>query len=822
MFQQLTPNENINPPTYSLPVPLTQLIGREHAIDDVLTLLRQSNVRLLTLTGSGGIGKTRLAIQVATELLHDFADGVCFVPLALINDPELVLPTIAQTLGLREKREQSAQEQLHMHLRTQRILLVLDNYEQVEATAPLLVEILASCPLLKILVTSRSILHVQGEQEYPVALLALPHPTTNSDILTQYASVALFLDRVRASKPYFQITPANASVIAEICIRLDGLPLAIELAAARLNVLSVEQIAMRLNEAWRLLTSDSKTALPRHQTLRATIEWSYSLLSEQERTLFRRLCVFAGSWTLEAVENICADSEIEEEHVLELLSHLIDKSLLHTQERNGVVRYWMLQLIQQFGQEKLEAGDEAANIRTRHRDWYLWLAEQAAPELVGRQQAAWLDSLEVEHDNIRLALRWSLEQREGEKAAGIGVSIWLFWLLRGYLREAQQWLTRTLAELPEPTSVRAKVLWATGIISGRLGDSSRATSLLEESLHMWRILGDKKGIASTLSSIGVGALSHGDYEQAMIHFEEGFPLLLEVGDTQGAAVALSSLGVIHFYRGNHEQARSLCEESLALCRDVGDVRGIAATLVNLAMMSLERGNYEHAKKLCEESLSLRQQVGDKGGYAHTLAMLGRVAFFQHRYEQATLYYKESLVLRQELEENDGVAAALEGLAGIRAVHRQVRGAITMLSVAEVLRATTYTTLSPVDRAFKERVLATIRAEMSERDFTATWDEGRSLTPEQALAFQEPLTLPIAQSPLVHAISAPPLSDANELTAREMEVLRLVAQGLADKEVAGRLMISPRTVQGHVRSIYNKLNINSRSSATRYAIDHKLV
>src|SRR6266699_1898501 len=697
-------------PQSSLPTPLTSLIGREYDILTVSRLLQRPDIRLLTLTGTGGIGKTRLAVQVATELLQDFTDGVCFVSLSTISDPEFVLPTIAQSLGLREIRGQSMQEQLHACLNAQRLLLVLDNYEQVVVTAPLLAEMVANCPHLKILVTSRARLHVRGEQEYSVVPLAIPNlgQLDFYELPTPYASVALFLERAQAVRPEFQMTPENAHAIAEICVRLDGLPLALELAATWVKVLAVKQIAARLSNASRLLKGLDRTALPRQQTLQATIEWSYQLLSEQERTLFCRLCTFAGGCSLEAAEAFCAGDGIEEKQVLELLSHLIDQSLVHMQEeRIGDARYRLLEVIWQFGREKLEAKGEAIILSRRHRDWYLGLAEQAEQELTGTHQGAWLDRLEAEQENVRAALGWSLEREEGEEAARIGVSLWPFWILRGYMSEGREWLDRTLAKLPDRTAVRAKVLWATGIITGRLGDSMRATHLLEESLEVWRTVGDKKRIASALSTLGVAAQRQGDYEQATARFEEGLPLLREVGEKQWTAIVLSSLGLIALYQGNHERARALCEESLALFRGSGDTRGIASVLTNLGMMRLEQGDDVQAARLCEESRALRREMGDKGGSAHTLLMLGRVALSGHQYQQAAIHYKESLAICQDLGEKEGIALALalEGLAGISAALGQARSAARLLGTAETLRDTTDVALSPIDRAFNERTLA---------------------------------------------------------------------------------------------------------------------
>jgi ATP/maltotriose-dependent transcriptional regulator MalT len=388
------------------------------------------------------------------------------------------------------------------------------------------------------------------------------------------------------------------------------------------------------------------------------------------------------------------------------------------------------------------------------------------------------------------------------------------------MSEGREWLDRTLAALPDRTAVRAKVLWATGIITGRLGDAIRATHLLEESLEVWRTVGDKKRIATALSTLGVAAQRQGDYEQATARFEEGLPLLREVGEKQWTAIVLSSLGLTLFYQGNHERARALCEESLALFKDSGDTRGIASVLTNLGMMSLEQGDDAQAVRLCEESLSLRREMGDKGGSAHTLLMLGRVALSGHQYQQADIHYKDSLAICQDLGEKEGIALALEGLAGISAALGQAKSAARLLGTAETLRATTDVALSPIDRAFNERTLASVRARLGEHVFHTERNEGRAFTLEQALALQEPLAPTMQSSPMFTPIPSPP--SPNELTAREVEVLRLVAVGLSDSAVAERLVISPRTVQGHVRSIFNKLSVNSRVAATRYAIEHQLV
>jgi predicted ATPase/DNA-binding CsgD family transcriptional regulator len=814
----------------NLPIQLSSFIGRERAIAELKSLL--STTRLLTLTGAGGSGKTRLALQVATNLLAEFEHGVWWVELDALTDPTLVPQQVASTLGLAEQPGRQLMDTLSDALQPKKLLLVLDNCEHLIATCARLVEtLLRSCADLRILTTSREAFTIPGETVWPVPSLGVPdaYHLPPREGLVKYEAVQLFIERAMSVLPTFRLTQENASALAQVCRRLDGIPLAIELAAARVKVLSVEQIAARLDDSYRLLAGGSRTALPRQQTLQATIDWSHHLLSEKERILFRRLSVFMGGFTLEAAEAICAGNGIEQDEVLDLLSHLVDKSLVAVAERGGEARYRLLETIRQYGQDKLQEFGEAANLRRNHRDWYVGLAERAeVQDILGTRLGSWFDRLEVEHDNLRAALGWSLEQQEAETAARMGAAIWRFWLLRGYMSEGRRWLERALAGFSERTAVRAKALHAAGVLASYQDDYQRAKPLVEESLEVWRVLGDRQGSAYALHSLGLLAQNGGNYEGAVSFFEESLQLSRELENYHGMTLTLAGLGLTVLYLGDDERASVLCEESLALSRERGDLRGIASALTNLGMTVLERGDDERARTLCEESFAMRQKLGDKGGSAHTLAILGRIALHQSAYERATTCFEESLTLRQETGEKEGIATALEGLAAVAGVGGQPISAARLYGSAESLRDTLDAPLTPTDRSYYEQTVAAVRAQLDEATFQRAWAEGRAMTLEQAIAAAKQVKAPehitpaSVRTPVGTSSTSPSRGNPFGLTAREIEVLRLVTQGLTYAQIAEQLIISPRTADAHLRSIYGKLGVTSRSAATRCAIEHKLV
>jgi len=827
--------------TSNLPAYLTPLLGREQEVQAVCSLLKRPAVRLLTLTGPGGVGKTRLGVQVASDLVHDFANGVRFVSLGPISDPELVIPTIAQALDLPEiedagQGQTQPLQRLKTYLCEKRVLLVLDNFEQVVTAAPALVELLGACPGLKMLVTSRAVLRVQGEYESAVPPLALPalKAPPDAEAVSHSAAVALFLQRAEACRPDFHLTAANAPVIAEMCVRLDGLPLAIELAAARIKLLPPEALLARLEHRLAVLTSGARGLPARQQTLRSTITWSYELLPAAEQRLFRRLSVFVGGCTLGAVEAVCSEADAAASDVLDGVASLLDNSLLQqTEQAEEEPRFVMLETIREYARECLEASGEREGMRRAHASYYLRLAEAAEPKLASAEREQWVHRLEQEHDNLRAALNWSVERKEAAIAVRLGGALWRFWFLQGHLSEGRQWLEKALAiagsesgglTIQVPAAVRAKALGGAGVLAHYQGDYRQAKLFCEESLALFRALGDKKGMAASLNGLGLIARARNDYAEAQALHEESLAILRALGDTWGIAETLSLLTrVAFFYQEDYTAGKSLHEESLALFRALGDRRGIAQTLGILGYIAFLQEEDATALTSIEESLALYRELGDRPYSARLLHLLANAAFVKGDYAKACTCYEEALTTFRELGEKWFIAICLEGLAGVAAAQSQPEWAAHLLSAAALLREALGVSPPPPNLANYERTVATTRAQLGEERFAAAWAAGREMTLEQVLARREratPPTVPTIPQP-TGTVALPPTAPF-ELTPREVEVLRLVAAGLSNAQMAEHLIISPRTVHAHVRSIYSKLGITSRTAATRYAIEHQLI
>ncbi|MDQ7842645.1 MAG: tetratricopeptide repeat protein [Armatimonadota bacterium] len=721
----------------NLPRQLTSFIGRTRELAEIKA--RVADTPLLTLTGVGGAGKTRLALQVAADLVESFPDGVWLIELTPLSDPALVLQTVARTLGVREEQRPLLHTLLD-HLTPKAPLLVLDNCEHVlAATAELAQTLLRSCPRLRILATSQEPLGVAGEVTYHVPSLSMPdvNRLPPPDRLTEFESIGLFVDRAAVSRPGFALTAANARAVAQICARLDGIPLAIELAAARVKVLSVEEIAARLDDRFRLLASGSRTAPPRHQTLRAALDWSHDLLADEERMLLRRLSVFMGGWTLPAAEAVCAGDGCEASAVLDVLTRLVDRSLVSVGGPIGnETWYRLLETVRLYAREKLDASGEAETVQRRHRDWYLQFAEQAERELQGPALQAWLERLEAEHDNIRAALKWcQTAEPDPEYGLRLAGAVWHFWEVRGYLSEGREWLESALAKGTQTlTTSRVKALNGAGILALIQGDFPRAAAVGEEALELSRRLGDKRGLASCLNILGLNACRLEKYDQAAQLGEESLALNREVGDRWGVAGARLTLGLVARGQRDFGRAATLLQESVEQFRQLGDKWASTVTLNNLGLVLREMGDYQRAQTVLEETLALFRDLGDRWGIAFSLANLGIVAWDRQEYARAAALFAESLPLRRELQDRRGISTSLTGLAVVAVKLGQLERAVVLLGAAEALREALALPPAPFIRETYSRHVATAREGLGEAAFTAAWQRGRAMTTDQAIEF----------------------------------------------------------------------------------------
>jgi predicted ATPase len=731
-------SEAPTPPRHNLPSPPSSFIGRQSELAEVTRLLSDpaSGGRLLTLIGMGGCGKTRLALQAAARLLDCFPDGIWFVDLAPLSDPSLIPQVVAAVLEIRETPNRPLLTLLTEALRSRSLLLVLDNCEHlIEACARLVDAILQHCSTVRILATSREVLGVTGETTWRVPFFDLldPEHLPSLAILVASDAVQLFAERARAVAPEFSVTTHNARSVVQICRRLDGIPLAIELAAARVRVLTVEQIDARLDDRFRLLTGGSRTALPRQQTLRSLIDWSHELLAEDEKIVFRRLAAFSGSFGLEAAEEVCSGTEVEADAVLDLLGQLVEKSLVLVERREIETRYRLLETLRQYALDRLRASGELAAVQRRHVDYYVQLVATAEPELIGAESPRWLARLELEFDNLRAVLAWSRaagdrgELESVEPGLQLAASLLNFWQYRGRHKEGFDW-TESLLERSgtEPTAVRAKGLCEAGALAWFLGKNETARLRLQESEAIWRQLGNQQGLARALTFLGLLEGRLATIDEGIAHYRQG-------NDRYGLGLALSISGILAAELGDFAQSRSRQAESLAIFRAIRAPWGIAQTLNALGDLARSQDDDSGAAAYYRESLAVCREHGIEPIVPSLLHNLGLLALRSGDVAEAEQLYQESLAAFDNLHDSRGVAECLAGLAGVATARHESRRAARLFGAGEALLEDVNATIWRGNRADYERNLAALRAQVDETTLAEAWAAGRALSQQEAVA-----------------------------------------------------------------------------------------
>jgi len=753
--ESFPPLRTLDAHPHNLPPQPTPLIGREAELDQTRAALLDEGVRLLTLTGPGGTGKTRLALQLAAQVIDRFRHGAFFVPLAHISDPEMVVPSVAQALGVNETPGRPLLHNLQEYLRDKQTLLVLDNLEQLTQTSFVVDRLLSASAEIKIIATSRERLRSSWEHEFAVPMLEVPQDWKGDlDALSRNSSIALFMNRCRSVQRDFSLTSENAEAVAAICARLEGLPLAIELAAARIRILSAQEIATRLHDQFRLLRGGPRDAPERHQSLQAAISWSYELLTAEERTLFRRLAIFRGGFALESAEAIGGDGEID---VLDGLSSLIDKSLLRRSTvPSGATRFLMLETIREYGVERLTAEDELSEIKTAHARHFADLADHLEEHLVDPEEEGWPQRLGRDLENLRAAVEWSL-QIDDSSAARLGTGFGWLMYLRGYLTEGH----------------------------------TRVTQILEKS-------GDDPHL--------------GDFDKAQGWLEGGLRLFLEHGDAKRQAGVTAFLGHVARSRGDIDEANRLYHSALETYRGVGNETGVAWALHDLGLAARDRGQDDEARALHEQSLALFRKLGYRWGMAWALWNLGVVAHRRGDDSTARDHFRESLELYRVLDDRRGIAQCLEGFAAVIFVAGRPADATRLLAAADALRAGLGAPLALSDRREYDRTLEGLKAALNPAEFDEEWRIGRTLDLDAAIQ----ITLDVTPSkPSPAAGQAGKLRET--LTPREREVATLVARGLSNRDIAAKLGVAERTAISHVEHIMNKLGLHSRAQIAAWAV-----
>jgi predicted ATPase/DNA-binding CsgD family transcriptional regulator len=802
------------PPAY-----LTALVGRQREAAEVRALVLRPTTRLITLTGPGGVGKTRLAVQVAADLDTCF-DEVALVEFAPVRDDDGVAVRIAQALSVREAAGESLVDALVSALRPRKLLLVLDNFEHVRSAGRFLVDLLVACPGVTALVTSRALLRVSGEHVVSVPPLALPDPERSlpATALGEYEAVRLFVERARAVSATFALTEGNAAAVVEICRRLDGLPLAIELAAARVTILSPHALLARLSRRLPLLTDGGHDVPERLRTVRAGIAWSYDLLSGSEQALFRSLAVFVGGFALAAAEFVRPGGQPS---TLDTVAALVDQSLLRRVGTDGgEPRFAMLETIREFGLEELVASGEETAARRLHVAYFRQLTDDAESGLRGPDQQVWRDRLEADLDNLRAALAWctddSAEVEDAEHGLRLAGALWYFWFQRGLPAEGRRWLTRALARVPRGGVDRAQALLGAGTLAWRQGDVAAARVHLDESVALWREATDRRGLAEALHVLGHVRFDQRDFAAAEVLFQESLSAYRLAADTLGGLPLVADLGLVAYHRGEYAVAGAVFEESLALFRSHGLKDRAAGVLNPMGDLARLAGDEDRAAALYEESLELWRELRGTPGIASALHKLGQVRRSTGDVAAAYGYFVESLTLQRELGNTQGVGECLAGLAGTAAAAGRPERAARLFAASVTLLAAIGVPLAPADQAALDRDTAATRQRLGPRVWESEWAAGRVLSSAQAV------TLALSDdgcSAVPERMPDPEPGPA--LSPREREVTALIARGLSNREISATLVIAEKTVANHVEHIMTKLGLRSRTRIAVWAIQHGL-
>lgn len=823
LAQQDAPNTPIETHSFTtIPTSLNLLFGREDDLDRIRALILSNDISLVTLTGAPGVGKTRLVIALAAQLRSYFDDNVLFVSCAPLSDPDHVLPTIAQHFGIQETQSDNLEMALLTALQSRQVLLILDNFEHLLPATPLLGNLLMHAPQLKLLITSRVRVHLSSEHVYVVSPLAIPDPQDDTDWSHwhTYGAVALFVHRATAVDQQFALTESNAPTIAAICQRLDGLPLAIELAVARSTLLPLPLLLEQLDQRLTLLTSGVRDGVPHQQTLQTTLEWSYTLLSADTQKLFRRLAVFVGGFTFEAITAIYEGLDpydAASPTLVTIMTHmgiLVDHNLVQRINlMDNVPRFMMLETIRAYALDQLTQHDEMSVVQQQHANYYLAFVETADSHFAKEDQALWLDRCASELDNIRAALQWTADMQQQEELLRMSVAMSTFWRLRGSVYEGRTWLQNGINRAPEaPAELRVEALRMLGILALMQDDYSQANQLFTQCLALRSEVKDQPNIARALASLGRVAYWQADYPRALTLLDEGMTLLRNLDDRIGLASAFLYLGLIRANMDQYDDSMIAIETGLNLYRELQNDIGIATALGFYGRVALYRGEYQQASTMLEQSLTILEKRNNIPGITRVLIYLGRVALGQEQTRTALHFFEEGLIMCQQVGDQEAMALAFEGCAGVAIAHNQLEYAVGLKGMADQIRQRLGAPPSHADRVFYDGLENAIRIYLQEGQRNTATDTVRAFSVDNAMIdVNDLLTVVVSPTPIdVH------------LTPREVEVLRLVVQGLTNAQAAQQLVISPLTVNAHLRAIYRKLQVTSRGAAIRFALEHQLV